>query len=78
MSVSLLSNVPHYHRLAEALDKAGSLDHYVTVVSQMNENTWPLTPAKIKAQFKGRRLRVQASKVTQLILPEILLKIPPA
>jgi glycosyltransferase involved in cell wall biosynthesis len=78
MSVSLLSNVPHYHRLAEALDKAGSLDHYVTVVSQMNENTWPLTPAKIKAQFKGRRLRVRASKVTQLILPEVLLKIPPS
>jgi glycosyltransferase involved in cell wall biosynthesis len=78
MSVSLLSNVPHYHHLAEALDKAGSLDHYVTVVSQMNETTWPLAPAKIKVKFKGRRLRVQSSKVTQLILPEVLLKIPPS
>jgi glycosyltransferase involved in cell wall biosynthesis len=74
MSVSLLSNVPHYHHLAEALDKTGALDRYVTVLSQMDETISPLVPGKIKRKLKGRRLRVPRLKVKQLVLPEVLQK----
>lgn len=76
MSVSLLSNVPHYHHLAEALDKAGALDRYVTVLSQMDKDRWPLVPVKVRRKLKGRRLRVPKLKVKQLVLPEALQKIP--
>jgi glycosyltransferase involved in cell wall biosynthesis len=75
MSVSLLSNVPYYHHLAEALDKTGALDRYVTVLSQMDETISPLVPGKINRKLKGRRLRVPRLKVKQLVLPEVLQKI---
>jgi glycosyltransferase involved in cell wall biosynthesis len=74
MGVSLLSNVPHYHHLAEALDNAGGLDRYVTVLSQTDEHSWPL-PSKIQRKLKGRRLRVPRHKVRQLVWPEALQKV---
>lgn len=77
MSVSLLSNIPHYHHLAEAFDEAGTLDRYVTVLSQMNEKNSPLVPGRIRKKMMGRRLHVAGSKVKQLLLPEGLQKIPP-
>jgi glycosyltransferase involved in cell wall biosynthesis len=77
MSVSLLSNIPHYHHLAEAFDQAGTLDRYVTVLSQMSEKNSSLVPDKIRKKMISRRLRVAASKVKQLFLPEGLQKIPP-
>jgi glycosyltransferase involved in cell wall biosynthesis len=77
MSVSLLSNIPHYHHLAEAFDKAGALDRYVTVLSQMEENDSPFVPSKIKRKMMNRRLRLASNKVKQLVLPEGLQKIPP-
>ena len=77
MSVSLLSNIPHYHRLAEAFDRAGTLDQYVTVCSQMQEKSSPLVPSKIRKKMLSRRLNVSSGKVKQLFLPEGLQKIPP-
>ncbi len=77
MSVSLLSNIPHYHHLAEAFDQAGTLDRYVTVLSQMSEKNSSLVPDKIRKKMISRRLRVSASKVKQLFVPEGLQKIPP-
>src|ERR1700743_3066596 len=77
MSVSLLANIPHYHHLAEAFDRAGMLDRYVTVLSQMDESGPSLVPSKIKRKMQNRRLRVPAAKVKQLVLPEGLQKIPP-
>lgn len=76
MGVTLLSSTAHYHHLAEALDKAGALDYYVTVLSQMDENSWPLVPGIVRRKLKGRRLRVPKLKVKQFVLPESLQKIP--
>jgi glycosyltransferase involved in cell wall biosynthesis len=75
--VSLLSNVPYYHPLAEALHNAGALDCYVTVLSQMGEYGWQLAPAMVRKKLKGRRLDVPHLKVKQLVLPEVFQKIPP-
>jgi glycosyltransferase involved in cell wall biosynthesis len=77
MSVTLLSNIPHYHHLAEAFHRAGALDRYVTVLSQMKEESPSLLPSKIKRKLQNRRLRIPAAKVRQLVLPEALQKIPP-
>jgi glycosyltransferase involved in cell wall biosynthesis len=77
MSVSLLSNIPHYHHLAEAFDKAEALDCYVTVLSQMNDKISTLFPTKFRKKIMGRRLRVPEGKVKQLLLPEALAKVPP-
>ena len=77
MSVSLLSNIPHYHHLAEAFDKAGMLDYYVTVLSQTDNKLSPFVPIQIRKKLMGRRLRVPKSKVKQLLLPEALAKVPP-
>jgi starch synthase len=78
MSISLLSNIPHYHHLAEAFDKAGALDQYVTVLSQTTEEGSSLMPVKIRKKLMGRRLRVSKAKVKQLVIPEGLQKIPPS
>jgi glycosyltransferase involved in cell wall biosynthesis len=77
MSVSLLSNVPHYHHLAEAFDRAGALDQYVTVLSQFGDEGSRFVPTKIRKKLMGRRLRVPQIRVKQLLLPEGLQKIPP-
>jgi glycosyltransferase involved in cell wall biosynthesis len=74
--VSLLSNVPHYHHLAETLHKAGALDCYVTVLSQIDENSWRRAPVSVRRKLQGRRLRIPRSKVKQLVLPEAFQKIP--
>jgi glycosyltransferase involved in cell wall biosynthesis len=77
VGVSLVSNVTYYHPLAEALDGSGALDRYVTVLSQVGENSWPIAPVAIRRKLKGRRLDVSKLKVKQLVLPEALQKIPP-
>jgi glycosyltransferase involved in cell wall biosynthesis len=76
MSVSLLSNIPHYHHLAEAFNTAAALDCYVTVVSQVSDRP-PRVPTTIRKKIMNRRLRVPKNRVKQLLLPEVLQKVPP-
>ena len=79
-SVVLLSNIPHYHHLAEALDQAGLLSRYLTVWSPLNQTAIPKwVPAGWRRKLEGRRLQgVAPERVEQILLAEALQKLLPA
>lgn len=79
MKVALVSNIPHYHHLAQALDAAGMLAIYVTSPSPLGDEPAPaLLPDYWRRKFEGRRLTgVARARVRRLWLPEALQKALP-
>src|SRR5271157_4069572 len=78
--VVLLSNISHYHHLAQALDQAGLLSRYLTVWSPLSQAPVPKwIPAGWQRKLEGRRLQgVAAERVAQIRLAEALQKLLPA
>lgn len=74
MSVTLLSNIPHYHYLAQALHQEGILDRYVTANTLLEgENVPRFLSPHWKRKLEGRRLTgVPGDKVSRLRIPELL------
>ncbi len=75
----LLSNIPHYHHLAEALHGAGYLQRYITSPALIGDQQAPRwLPAAARRKLEGRRLHnVPVSLVTQVQLPELLQRVLP-
>lgn len=76
MRVGLVSNIPHYHHLASALDAAGMLGCYVTCPAPLgSEPSPPILPAYWRQKFEGRRLtRVSRDRVRRIWIAEGLQK----
>jgi glycosyltransferase involved in cell wall biosynthesis len=74
MQAILLSNVPHYHYLARALEDAGFLKRYITAVALDDGARAPgWLPPRWRQKLEGRRLKgIPQGKVRQLWLPEML------
>ncbi|MGH7969063.1 MAG: hypothetical protein ACREIC_10090, partial [Limisphaerales bacterium] len=74
MTVTLLSNIAHYHHLAGAFDKSGILRRYITVNSLFADElppTW--LPHYWQNKLEGRRLPdVPRDRVKQIWAPELL------
>jgi glycosyltransferase involved in cell wall biosynthesis len=70
----LLSNIPHYHYLAQSLHAAGYLKRYVTSIALAEEDRVPsFLPVYWRRKLEGRRLRgVPSEKVRRLWSPELL------
>lgn len=79
MYITVLSNIPHYHYLAEALHSAGMLDKYITAPALVEDDRPPRWLNKYWAsKMEGRRLRgIPRSRVHRLYVPEILQKALP-
>ncbi len=79
MPIVLVSNIPHYHHLAEALANRGLLRQYITCPSLFpGEEPWPILSAYWARKLAGRRLTgVARSQVEQVYLPELLQKLLP-
>lgn len=80
MRALLLSNIPHYHHLAEALHGAGYLERYITAPALLEGEKAPAwLPAGLRRKLEGRRLNgVPAEAVRQLRWPEVLQRVLPA
>ena len=76
----LLSNIPHYHHLAEALHAENLLAKYITAFTLLeNEKAAGWLPAKLKRKLEGRRLHgLPSSMVQRFRVPETLQKVLPA
>lgn len=76
MRVALVSNIPHYHHLARALEAAGMLSCYVACAAPLDsEPVSPLLPAYWRRKFEGRRLTgVARDRVRRIWLAEALQK----
>jgi glycosyltransferase involved in cell wall biosynthesis len=74
MRCVLLSNVAHYHHLAEALHAAGYLQRYVSSAALLDDQAPPSwLPNKLQKKMEGRRLHgVPAGYVRQVRFPEFL------
>src|SRR5690242_18575653 len=74
MRTIVLSNIPHYHHLAEALHAAGFLERYITVPSLLAGERAPgPLPGSARRKLAGRRLNgVPKELVTQMRWPEIV------
>ena len=70
----LLSNIPHYHHLAEALYGAGILDRYVTSTALLEGQSAPKWMPRVwRRKIEGRRLKgVPQGVVRQIRSPEFL------
>lgn len=70
----LLSNIPHYHHLAEALYGAGILDRYVTSTALLEGQSAPKWMPRVwSRKLEGRRLSgVSQDIVRQIRFPEFL------
>jgi glycosyltransferase involved in cell wall biosynthesis len=79
MRAIVLSNIPHYHHLAEALYAAGFLDRYITAPALLEGESAPAwLPGKLRRKLEGRRLQgVPKSAVSQVRWPEILQRLLP-
>jgi len=79
MQSVLLSNIPHYHHLAEALHGAGMLKRYITASALIGEEQAPgWLPAGLRHKLEGRRLHhVPQSLTRQIRWPEILQRVLP-
>lgn len=79
MRTVLLSNIPHYHHLAEALYGAGLLKRYVTAAALIGEERAPRwLPAGLKQKLEGRRLNHVPRDLTRRIRwPEVLQRVLP-
>lgn len=79
MRAIVLSNIPHYHHLAEALHAAGLLERYITVPSLLGEEQAPAwLPAPLRRKLEGRRLNgVPKRLVRQMRWPEIVQRVAP-
>ena len=79
MKAILLSNIPHYHHLAVALERAGMLERYITAnVLLEDEQPSALLPLYWKRKLEGRRLRgISRSKVRSIRFPEMLQRVLP-
>jgi glycosyltransferase involved in cell wall biosynthesis len=75
----LLSNIPHYHHLAEALHGASILDRYITSNALVGDQTPPRwMPRFWSRKLEGRRIHgVPSSAVLKITLPESLQRILP-
>jgi glycosyltransferase involved in cell wall biosynthesis len=74
MRTILVSNIPHYHHLAQALQEGGHLHRYVTSPALLAGETPPAWfPDKFRRKMQGRRLTgVPKALVTQIRWPELL------
>ena len=74
MQSVLLSNIPHYHHLAEALQQAGLLQRYITASALIGDEQAPAwLPGALRHKLEGRRLNnVPPRFVKQIRWPEIL------
>lgn len=79
MRTVLLSNIPHYHYLAEALFKADLLKLYLSAITLVDDDTAPgWLSAYWNRKLEGRRLHhVPGSAVRQIRVPEILQRLLP-
>jgi hypothetical protein len=79
MQSVLLSNIPHYHHLAEALHGAGMLKRYITASALIGEEQAPgWLPAGLRHKLEGRRLdHVPQTLTRQIRWPEILQRVLP-
>ncbi len=70
----LLSNVPHYHHLASALQQSGCLKRYITTIALTTGVSTPgILPDYWQRKLEGRRINgVTEEKIRQLWLPELL------
>lgn len=75
----LLSNIPHYHHLAEALYGAGMLERYITSNALVGAETPPSwMPRFWSRKLEGRRIYgVPSSAVLKISLPELLQRMLP-
>ncbi len=80
MRAILLSNIPHYHHLAQALFEAQSLERYVTAPALVDGEKAPRwLPGNLRRKLEGRRLNVvPGSFVRQIRWPETLQRLLPA
>src|SRR5580658_7144851 len=80
MRAIVLSNIPHYHHLAQALHQAGLLERYITAPALLAGERAPAwLPAKLRRKLEGRRLHgVPKALVRQMRWPEILQRLLPA
>jgi hypothetical protein len=79
MEVTLQSNIPHYHYLAQALERAGWLKRYITSVAISDRGRVPRAlPEFWRQKFEGRRISgVDMSRVSRICLPEIMQRLLP-
>jgi len=79
MRAIVLSNIPHYHHLAEALYEAGFLERYITSPALLAGEQAPAWwPEKLQRKLEGRRLNgVPKTSVRQVRWPEILQRLLP-
>jgi len=75
----LLSNIPHYHHLADALYGAGILERYITSNALVGDQTPPRwMPRFWSRKLEGRRIHgVPSSAVLKISVPELLQRILP-
>jgi starch synthase len=80
MRTIVLSNIPHYHHLAQALHQAGLLERYITAPALLAGEQAPAwLPGNLRLKLEGRRLHgVPKASVRQLRWPEILQRLLPA
>ncbi len=80
MRAIVLSNIPHYHHLAEALYDGGMLERYITSPALLAGEEPPRwLPGKLRRKLEGRRLKaLPGSMVRQIRWPEILQRALPA
>lgn len=74
MEINLLSNIPHYHYLAEAMERAGWLKRYITSVAIPEHGVLPnALPEFWRKKLDGRRISgVTMSKVCRICAPEMM------
>lgn len=79
MRAIVLSNIPHYHHLADALYAAGFLERYITSPALLAGEQAPAWwPEKLRRKLEGRRLNgVPKASVRQVRWPEILQRVLP-
>src|SRR5436309_16135695 len=79
MEITLLSNIPHYHYLAQAMEDAGWLKRYITSVAigdRSRVSNW--LPEFWRKKLEGRRISgVPMSKVSRIGAPEIMQRLLP-
>jgi len=79
MEITLLSNIPHYHYLAQAMEKAGWLKRYITSVAMPEHGGIPAwLPEFWRKKLEGRRMPgVPISKVSRICAPEAMQRLLP-
>lgn len=74
MQSIVLSNIPHYHYLAHALESSGRLARYITSTAVLEGETAPrFLPSHYRQKYEGRRLvGVPPQRVKRIRLPEAI------